>query len=53
MRNWNRLSELTKKGTRMTKADKAEVSYRSTVQNIYAITGKLPEAFIPVGDLNY
>jgi len=52
-RNWNRLSELTHKGIYATKADNAEINYRIAIQQEYSVSGKIPEGFIPVGDLNY
>lgn len=48
-RNWNRMAELTRRGE-MTSTEKAELRYRISVQNYFAVEGEMPDDYVPVGE---
>lgn len=47
-RNWNRMAELSEIRNK-TSVEKAEYTYRISVQNYFAGNGKMPDNYIPVG----
>lgn len=48
-RNWNRMAELTSNWPKKDSAQDAELQYRISVQNHFALNGGMVPNYIPVG----